>query len=74
MPPYLEQQDLCASLTRMQEHMLKDCCCKYCDQTFSTRTEKLSHRRVESSVFHESQDKETEAADQREYVENKQQQ
>ena len=38
-------KDLCASLTRMQEHMLEDRCCKYCDQTFASRTEKLSHKK-----------------------------
>ena len=37
--------NLCASLTRMQEHMLEDRCCKYCDQTFASRTEKLSHKK-----------------------------
>ena len=29
----------------MQEHMLEDRCCKYCDQTFTSRTEKLSHKK-----------------------------
>ena len=38
-------KDLCASLTRMQEHMLEDNCCEYCDQTFASRTEKESHKK-----------------------------
>ena len=38
-------KDLCPSLTGMQEHMLEDCCCKYCDQTFTSRTDKLSHKK-----------------------------
>ena len=37
-------KDLCPSLTQMQEHM-QDPCCKYCDQTFTSRTEKLSHKK-----------------------------
>ena len=38
-------KDLCASLTQMQEHMLEDHCCNNCDQTFASRTEKLSHKK-----------------------------
>ena len=36
---------LCASLTRMQERILEDCGCKYCEQTFANRTEKLGHKK-----------------------------
>ena len=36
---------LCASLIQMQEHMLENRCCKYCDQTFASRIEKLSHKK-----------------------------
>ena len=35
--------DLCAAPTRMQEHMLEDHCCKYCDQVFASKTEKERH-------------------------------
>ena len=28
-------KDLCASLTRIQEHMLENRCCEYCNQTFA---------------------------------------
>ena len=38
-------KDLCASFTQMQEHMLEDRCCKYCDQTFAIRTQKLSRKK-----------------------------
>ena len=31
-------KDLCASLTQIQEYMLEDRCCKYCDKTFASRT------------------------------------
>ena len=30
----------CAYLPQMQQHMLEDHCCKYCDQTSASRTEK----------------------------------
>ena len=42
-------KDVCPSFTRMQEHMLEDRCCKYCDQTFASRTEKLSHKKYMAS-------------------------
>ena len=29
----------------MQEHMLEDRCCMYCDQTYTSRTVKLSHKK-----------------------------
>ena len=38
-------KDLCPSLTQMQEPMLEDRCCKYCDQNFTNRTEQLSHKK-----------------------------
>ena len=38
-------KDLCASPTRMQEHMLEDHCCKYCDKVFASRTEKEKHKK-----------------------------
>ena len=38
-------KDVCAYLTRMQEHILEDHCCEYCVQTFSSKTEKESHRK-----------------------------
>ena len=46
IPLYLEAEkfnckkckDLCASLTQIQEYMLEDRCCKYCDKTFASRT------------------------------------
>ena len=31
-------KDLCAYLTQIQEYMLEDRCCKYCDKTFVSRT------------------------------------
>ena len=40
-----KSKELYAFLTQMQEHMLKDHCCKYCDQTFASWTEKLSHKK-----------------------------
>ena len=43
---FRERKDVCPFLTQMQEHMLEDCCCKYCDQTFTSRTEKLSHMKT----------------------------
>ena len=42
---FKKSKQLCPSLTRMPEHMLEDCCCKYCDQNFTRRTEKLSHKK-----------------------------
>ena len=51
IPLYLGKQNLTlrsnlwASLTRMQEHILDDCCCKYCEQTFTNRTEELGHKK-----------------------------
>ena len=38
-------KDLCASPTRMQEHMLSDHCCKYCDKVFASKTEKEKHKK-----------------------------
>ena len=38
-------KDLCAAPTRMQEHMLEDHCCKYCDQVFASKTEKERHKK-----------------------------
>ena len=43
---YFEKwKKLCASLTRMQERILEDCCCKYCEQIFANRTEELGHKK-----------------------------
>ena len=38
-------KELCASPTRIQEHMLEDHCCKYCDKVFASRTEKERHKK-----------------------------
>ena len=38
-------KDVCASRTRMQEHMLEDHCCKYCDKVFASKTEKERHKK-----------------------------
>ena len=38
-------KDVCASPTRMQEHMLADHCCKYCDKVFASKTKKERHKK-----------------------------
>ena len=38
-------KDLCASLTHIQEYMIEDRYSKYCDKTFASRTQKLSHKK-----------------------------
>ena len=38
-------KDLCGAPTRIQEHMLEDHCCKYCDQVFASKTEKERHKK-----------------------------
>ena len=43
-------RDLCASPTRMQEHMLADHCCKYCDKVFASKTEKENHKKYMCQV------------------------
>ena len=43
-------KDLCGSPTRIQEHMIEDHCCKYCDKTFASKTEKENHKRYMCNI------------------------
>ena len=38
-------RDLCESPTRIQEHVIEDHCCKYCDMVFASKTEKENHKK-----------------------------
>ena len=38
-------RNLCESPTRIQEHMIEDHCCKYCDKVFASKTEKENYKK-----------------------------
>jgi uncharacterized protein YdaT len=42
--------DLSSSPTKIQEHILEDHCCKYCEKTFSSKIEKEHHKKYMCTV------------------------
>ena len=41
---------LCGSPTRIQEHMIEDHCCKYCERVFASKTEKELHKKYMCAI------------------------